>query len=101
MVVTPASPLRAVLDALTAGEPTLDAVARRTGLPGDVVRAAVDQLIRLGRVETSSLSLGCAPGPDGGGCGSCPSGGDPAGGGGRSTGCGAGPALVTLSVRRR
>jgi hypothetical protein len=89
------TPLRAVLDELTAGAPTLDEVARRTGLGRDVVEAAVDHLVRLGRVSSSTLSTGCAD-VGCGGCGassSCPSVGMPAPGGRR-------PVLVALSVRR-
>lgn len=61
-------PLTAVLDALDDGLVALPAVARRTGLPLDVVRAAADQLVRLGRVQQCPLSIGCAAG----GCGACP-----------------------------
>ena len=91
----PASPLRAVLAELDAGAPTLDEVARRTGLDRDVVAAAVEQLVRLRRVTASALSTSC---PDGG-CGPCPAGsgcdarGAPAPSGRR-------PVLVALSVRR-
>jgi hypothetical protein len=90
------SPLRAVLAELEAGAPTLDEVARRTGLDRDVVGAAVDHLVRLGRVSSSTLSTSC---PDDG-CGACPAGngcdaqGAPAPSGRR-------PVLVALSVRRR
>ena len=90
-----ASPLRAVLAQLDAGAPTLDEVARRTGLPRDVVGAAVDHLVRLGRVTSSTLGTacpddGCATCPSGSGC---PSTGTPAPAGRR-------PVLVALSVRR-
>jgi hypothetical protein len=90
-----AGPLRAVLAELDAGVPTLDEVARRTGLDAEVVAAAVDHLVRLGRVTSSTLGTAC---PDGG-CGPCPAG----------AGCGAKglpaapgrrPVLVALSVRR-
>ena len=93
--MTATSPLRAVLAELDAGAPTLDEVARRTGLPRDVVGAAVDHLVRLGRVTSSALSTAC---PDDG-CGTCPAGsacdahGAPAPAGRR-------PVLVALSVRR-
>jgi len=60
-------PLVAVLAELTAGTPTLDDVARRTGLARDVVEAAVAQLVRMGRVAASTLSSTC---PDDG-CGGC------------------------------
>jgi hypothetical protein len=88
------SPLRAVLAELTAGAPSLDEVARRTGLDRDVVRAAVDQLVRLGRVRADTLSTSC-PDTGCGGCAasSCGSRGAPAPSGRR-------PVLVSLSVRR-
>jgi hypothetical protein len=88
-------PLAAVLAELRAGAPTLDDVARRTGLDRDVVGAAVDHLVRLGRVSADTLSSAC---PDGG-CGGCPatsscaSHGAPAPAGRR-------PVLVALSVRK-
>ncbi|HET8601976.1 MAG TPA: FeoC-like transcriptional regulator [Segeticoccus sp.] len=93
-----ASPSRAVLDAFAAGATSVDQVAGRTGLSADVVRTAVDQLVRLGRMDAKELTVGC---PDGG-CGSCASG--TADGG---AGCGAsgpsmrrsGPVLVSLAVR--
>jgi hypothetical protein len=92
--VTP-GPLVAVLAELTAGTPTLDDVARRTGLTRDVVEAAVAQLVRMGRVTASTLSTTC---PDDG-CGGCATGrcgarGQPAPGGRR-------PVLVALSVNPR
>lgn len=91
-------PLRAVLTALQDGAPSLQDVSARTGLDRDVVQAAVDHLVRMGRVSASELAMGCP----GGGCGSCASGVDDA------PGCGAdaasqvrsGPVLVALSVRR-
>ncbi len=98
------SPLRAVLAELDAGAPTLDEVARRTGLDRGVVGAAVDHLVRLGRVSASTLGTAC---PDGG-CGTCPDGGCgtcPAGAGCDARGvpapAGSRPVLVALSVRRR
>ena len=92
-------PVSRVLAALDDGAPSLAEVSARTGLPRDVVDAAVDHLVRLGRLEARTLAIGC---PDSG-CGSCASGrvdGSP--------GCGAAEAgrrrsglvLVTLSVRR-
>lgn len=62
-------PLHRVLAEITAGTPTLTEIARRTGLSDDVVHAAIDHLVRAGRITSSELSLGC---PDGG-CGTCPS----------------------------
>jgi FeoC like transcriptional regulator len=92
------SPLRATLAALDAGASSRADIARRTGLRADVVDAALDHLVRLGRVEARELAIGCPSG----GCGSCASGVDDA------PGCGApapsarrtGPALVQLTVRR-
>jgi hypothetical protein len=92
------SPLRAVLDAFAAGATSLTDVARRTGLDRDVVDAAVDHLVRMGRLSAGTLSTGC---PDGG-CGSCASGEDGEAACG-STGPSAarqGPVLVTLSLTR-
>jgi len=92
-------PLSAVLLAFDDGAHSLDEVAHRCDLSIDVVRAAVDHLVRMGRLEARELAVGCPPG----GCGSC------ATGTARGTaGCGApgpsdgrsGPVLVTLSVRR-
>jgi hypothetical protein len=92
------TPLRDVLGAVEAGAPTLDDVARRTGMAPDAVRAAVDHLVRMGRLGADRLTVGCADG----GCGACPSGVDGA------PGCGApgpsssgGPVLVALTLRRR
>ncbi|MGN6245719.1 MAG: FeoC-like transcriptional regulator [Motilibacteraceae bacterium] len=92
-------PLRAVLDAFDAGAASLAEVSRRTGLDRDVVDAAVDHLVRLGRLSAQQLAVGCPPS----GCGGCASGAADGG-----AGCGAegpsavrsGPVLVALSVRR-
>lgn len=92
-------PLTRVLAAFEAGAGSLADIAERTGLGADVVEAAVDHLVRLGRIEASTLGVGCP----GGGCGSCASG--HADG---SAGCGAagpsasrrGPVLVSLRLRR-
>ena len=62
-------PLHLVLAEVTAGTPTLTEIARRTGLSDDVVHAAVDHLVRAGRITSTQLSLGCPTG----GCGTCPS----------------------------
>ena len=61
-----------MLDAFDAGAHSRADVARRTGLRADVVDAAVDHLVRMGRLEAAELTSGC---PDGG-CGVCASGGD-------------------------
>ena len=63
-------PLRAVLTAFEGDIHSLDDIARHTGLARDVVSAAVDHLVRAGRIEARELAVGC---PDGG-CGSCASG---------------------------
>jgi hypothetical protein len=94
-----AGPLRAVLSAFEDGASTLPDVARVTGLSRELVDAAVDHLVRMGRIDASELTIGC---PDGG-CGSCAS------GSAGSAGCGAagpsatrsGPVLVALTVRAR
>lgn len=91
------SPLSAVLGAFSDGAGSLSEVSRRTGLDRDVVDAAVEHLVRMGRLQAGTLSTGC---PDGG-CGSCASGDD------GSAGCGSsgpsaarsGPVLVTLGLR--
>jgi DNA-binding IclR family transcriptional regulator len=66
--VVVAGPLTTVLGALSDGAGSLGEVSRRTGLRLDVVRAATDHLVRLGRVQQCPLSIGCAAG----GCGGCP-----------------------------
>ncbi|GAB2465791.1 hypothetical protein GCM10027265_13990 [Jatrophihabitans fulvus] len=91
--------MRAVLDAFAGGAASRHDVCARTGLSRDVVDAAIEHLVRMGRLEARELTVGC---PDGG-CGSC------APGHGSSPGCGAsapssgrtGPVLVTLSPTRR
>ena len=60
-------PLLLVLAEITAGTATVTQIARRTGLTDDVVHAAIDHLVRAGRLTTTELSLGCPPG----GCGTC------------------------------
>lgn len=91
-------PLRRVLAAFEDGAGSLDQVAATTGLSRETVSAAVDHLVRLGRIDAKQLSMGCPSG----GCGSCASGTNGA------PGCGAagpsserrGPVLVTLTLRR-
>lgn len=95
----PAGPVSAVLTAVQNGAPSLDEVARATGLPRDVVDAAIHHLIRAGRILAAELAIGCPVG----GCGSCAS------GSGGAPGCGAdgpsaqrsGPALVAFTIRPR
>lgn len=92
-------PVSAVLAEFHAGATSLHEIAERTGLPREVVSAAADQLVRLGRLEARQLSSGCPTG----GCGTCASGTDDG-----QAGCGAsgpsrtrsGPVLVELRVRR-
>ena len=92
-------PLTAVLAAFDAGAHSLDEVAGRCDLPLDTVRACVDHLVRMGRLESTQLAVGCPTG----GCGSCASGaGDSTAGCGSSAPSGrrSGPVLVAISVRR-
>ncbi len=92
-------PVSAVLEAFEAGAHSLDEIAGRCGLSRDVVDGAVDQLVRMGRLESKELALGCPSA----GCGSCASGSSDG-----TAGCGAttpsaartGPVLVTLRLRR-
>lgn len=42
-------------------------VVRETGLPADVVDAAIDHLVRIGRLTAQPLSSGCPAG----GCSGC------------------------------
>lgn len=60
-------PVTMVLDALQQGAGSVTEVSRRTGLRIDVVRAAADQLVRMGRAQECPLAVGCPPG----GCGDC------------------------------
>jgi hypothetical protein len=91
------APLRSVLAAFGSGARSRHDLCRATGLRDDLVDAAIDHLVRMGKLEARELSSGCP----GGGCGSCASGVD------GTAGCGApgpsarrrGPALVQLTVR--
>lgn len=99
-VVTPVrGPLSQVLAAVEAGTPTVAEIARRSGLDEAVVHAAIDHLVRSGRIESRELSIGCPPS----GCGGCASAGpDGAPGCGRPAPvAGRRPGLVTLTLRRR
>jgi FeoC like transcriptional regulator len=91
------TPLRDVLSAVEAGSGTLHDVSRRTGLADDVVRAAVDHLVRMGRLGADRLTVGCGDG----GCGACPSGVDGAPGCGLPGPSPSGPVLVALTVQQR
>ena len=94
-----AGPLTSVLAAIDAGSHSLGEVATRCDLPLDTVRACVDHLVRMGRLDAEELAIGCPTS----GCGSCASGTDAG-----TAGCGArapssrrsGPVLVAISVRR-
>jgi FeoC like transcriptional regulator len=92
------SPLRAVLDAIGGGAGSVAQVSRITGLRADVVTAAVEHLVRMGRLDATPLTTGCPSG----GCGSCPSGTAGAPGCGATTARtrGPGPVLVQLRARR-
>jgi len=92
-------PLTTVLAEMQAGTPTVAEIVRRSGLEDSVVRAAVEHLVRSGRVESRELSMGCPAS----GCGGCASANDDG-----APGCGlpspvpgrrAG--LVTLMLTRR
>ena len=99
-VGTSAGPLTAVLAAFDAGAYSFGEVAISCDLPLDTVRACVDHLVRMGRLEAKELAIGCPTS----GCGSCASGTDAG-----TAGCGSrapssrrsGPVLVAISVRRR
>lgn len=78
-------PLSAVLTQVERGTPTVSEIARRTGLSDEVARAAVDHLLRSGRLQADQVPIGCPPG----GCGGCPV----------SATC-AQPVMLSLSVRR-
>ncbi|MEZ5094961.1 MAG: FeoC-like transcriptional regulator [Nocardioides sp.] len=92
-------PVSAVLAAFEGGAVSVDEAARRVGTSRELAQAAVDELIRMGRLDARELAVGCPSA----GCGSCASG--IAG----SPGCGAsapssqrqGPVLVALIVHRR
>lgn len=92
-------PLSTVLAELEAGTPTVAEMVRRSGLNESVLRAAVDHLVRDGRVQARELSMGCPAS----GCGGCAAAADSG-----APGCGL-PApvpgrragLVTLSLTRR
>lgn len=92
-------PLSLVLAEIEAGTATVNQVARNAGLDEQLVRAAVEHLVRTGRVESRELSMGC-PASGCGGCASAsvegtPGCGRPAPIPGRRAG------LVTLSLTRR
>jgi hypothetical protein len=85
------TPVSSVLAAVESGVTTRPEIATVTGLDPDVVDAAVELLLRLGRISTPTLRTAC---PDGGcaGCGSV-----------TGTGCApresSGPVPVTVRTR--
>lgn len=68
MVRVSPGPVLLVLTAMRAGAHRPADIAQRTGLRNDVVRAAVDHLVRAGIVERPVLASGC-PATGCGGCG--------------------------------
>ncbi len=64
-MTTAGGPLRAVLRAVEDGEATVAGLTRATGLPRDLVVAAVEHLTRTGRF--AALPPSCPPS----GCGGC------------------------------
>lgn len=87
------SPLRAVLDAIAGGARSVTDVGATTGLRADVVVAAVEHLVRMGRLDAVPLTAGCPTG----GCGTCPSGIGDSPGCGAPTGRPGTPVLVQLA----
>ena len=61
------SVLGAVRDEIERGATTVPAIAAGTGLPADVVRAAIDHLVRAGRLA-APVGAGCPASA----CGGCP-----------------------------
>ncbi|MBK7723300.1 MAG: hypothetical protein IPI32_14045 [Austwickia sp.] len=87
------SPLAAVLAAFEDGAVSTAEVRLRTGLDEQVVAAALEHLIRMGRLQRAVVDLGCTDQ----GCESCP-----ASGAGASCGSTCGTGLtVSSGVRRR
>ena len=89
-----------VLDEIRGGTPTIAEMARRCDLDEAVVRAAIDHLVRAGRIEARELSFGCPPS----GCGGCASAsteGEPGCGRAAVAPSGRRAGLVTLTLSRR
>jgi hypothetical protein len=63
----PKHPLRALLEQVEHGTPTVSEMARNTGIGEDLVRAGLAHLLRTGRLQAQELPIGCPPG----GCGAC------------------------------
>lgn len=89
------TPLRSVLAAFAGDATSLADVQVATGLRADVVEAAVEQLVRLGRLDREQVGAGCTTG----GCGGCGSAPDAGGSCGSARPAAAGPVLVALTVR--
>lgn len=90
----------AVLAAIESGATTIDEVAVRCGLSHDLVELAIDQLVRMGRLDARELSHGCPSD----GCRTCTSAaedGSPACGSDRPSAQRSGPVLVAWSVVSR
>ncbi len=76
-----------MLDAIDDGALTVTEISASTGVGTEMVRTALEQLRRMGRLSSEPISVGCPPS----GCGSCAV---------ASTGeCATGPVLVGLSLR--
>ncbi|PFG15947.1 FeoC-like transcriptional regulator [Propionicimonas paludicola] len=72
---------------VAAGTSSVPEMARHQGLDEAVVRAALDHLVRAGRITRAALGSECGPE----GCSSCP----------LVDGCGAaGPRLISLTLAR-
>lgn len=85
-----AGPLRQVLGAIDAGAATSHQIQASTGLSMDMIRAALQQLERMGVLTAQELATSCPAG----GCGTC-------GSASAQTGtCATGPVLVGLSRTR-
>jgi hypothetical protein len=54
------NPIAAVLAQVARGTSTVAEMEVRTGLPNELLRAALDHLIRTGRINAEALN-GCAP----------------------------------------
>jgi len=89
------APLSAVLSAFRGGAHTLADVQRTSGLRADVVEAAVEHLVRLGRLDREQVGAGCTTG----GCGGCGASPDAGGACGSARPAASGPVLVALTVR--
>lgn len=62
-----AGPLKSILAAIDDGALTANELHRRTGLPYETIRTALEQLQRMGRLSAEQVAVGCPPS----GCGKC------------------------------